>query len=159
MPSLPRFAAVAFAIAGLVRCECSFALADGYYDTTWLGTGRTTFHGDEISTDPILAPGSSSYVDHLLYTVGRFDLLHRGPVQWERHRRHEFRHQWPRAWCLRSARYEESGLALTFDGSGHPLIAGYSKGGLSGLSRLTYDLIFTNDLETVSRGCLPPNCS
>ena len=53
----------------------------------------------------------------------------------------------------------ESGLALTFDGSGHPLIGGYSKGGLSGLSRLTYDLIFTNDLETVSRGCLPPNCS
>jgi uncharacterized delta-60 repeat protein len=53
--------------------------------------------------------------------------------------------------------------AMVFDGSGHLFIGGYadpSAAGLrAGVARLTYDLIYTNDLESAPRGCLPPNCN
>jgi hypothetical protein len=46
---------------------------------------------------------------------------------------------------------------VAFDSSGRPLVGGYS-GSLSGISRLSYDLIYTNNFEPAPRGCLPPNC-
>jgi hypothetical protein len=53
--------------------------------------------------------------------------------------------------------------ALTLDGGGRPVIGGASASATyffrSGIGRLTYNLIYTNDFETVPRGCLPPDCS
>jgi uncharacterized delta-60 repeat protein len=57
------------------------------------------------------------------------------------------------------------GHAVTFDGSGHPVLAGDSyffEPGfpvLAGVARLTYDLIYTNTFETAPSGCLPPDCN
>jgi len=47
--------------------------------------------------------------------------------------------------------------SVAFDSSGRPLVGGNS-GSLSGIARLTYDLIYTNNFELAPRGCLPPNC-
>lgn len=57
-----------------------------------------------------------------------------------------------------------SGFAIAFDSSGHPLVGGssYATGGLvqmAGVARLTYDLIHTNNFEAAPRGCLSPNCN
>jgi hypothetical protein len=52
----------------------------------------------------------------------------------------------------------ESGVAVAFDASGHPVVGGKSQGSLAGISRLTYDLVYTNNFELVPRGCLPPDC-
>jgi uncharacterized delta-60 repeat protein len=54
------------------------------------------------------------------------------------------------------------GLTMILDAGGRPIIAGDS-GNLGGdvqpgIARLTYDLIYTNDLEFVPRGCLMPDC-
>ncbi|HEV8464975.1 MAG TPA: delta-60 repeat domain-containing protein [Pseudolabrys sp.] len=58
---------------------------------------------------------------------------------------------------------EDWALATAFDHSGHPLVAGFtspaSSGHKAGIARLSYDLIFTNDLEAAPRGCLPPQCN
>jgi hypothetical protein len=56
MQNIIRFVAATLVLAGFVRSEAAFALADGYYDTTWLGTGRTTFAGDEIGADATFPP-------------------------------------------------------------------------------------------------------
>ncbi|HET7065678.1 MAG TPA: hypothetical protein VFI49_15510 [Rudaea sp.] len=52
--------------------------------------------------------------------------------------------------------------ALAFDGGGRPVIAGASASGTyffrSGIARLNYNLIYTNNFEVVPRGCLPPDC-
>jgi len=52
----------------------------------------------------------------------------------------------------------ESAVAVAFDASGHPVVGGKSQGILAGISRLTYDLVYTNNFELVPRGCLPPDC-
>ncbi|HEX3124335.1 MAG TPA: hypothetical protein VHQ21_13630, partial [Rhodanobacteraceae bacterium] len=44
--------------------------------------------------------------------------------------------------------------ALAFDASGHPVVGGQSDNGNAGVARLTYDLIHTNNFESVPRGCL-----
>jgi uncharacterized delta-60 repeat protein len=55
--------------------------------------------------------------------------------------------------------------AVAFDRSGRPVVGGFetaanaTANSLSGLSRLTYDLIYTNTFETAPRGCLPPDCN
>jgi uncharacterized delta-60 repeat protein len=55
--------------------------------------------------------------------------------------------------------------AIVFDASGRPVIGGFvpTTAGIpykrSGVARLTYDLIHTNDFETTPRGCLPPDCN
>jgi uncharacterized delta-60 repeat protein len=54
------------------------------------------------------------------------------------------------------------GYAIALDASGHPIVAGST--GLktierSGIARVTYDLIYTNNFETAPRGCLPPDCN
>jgi uncharacterized delta-60 repeat protein len=55
--------------------------------------------------------------------------------------------------------------AIVLDASGRPVIGGYvpvAAGILykrSGVARLTYDLIYTNNFENTPRGCLPPNCN
>lgn len=54
------------------------------------------------------------------------------------------------------------GNALVFDASGRPVIAGATQvlvKAASGVARLTYDLVYTNDFEAVPRGCLPPACN
>jgi uncharacterized delta-60 repeat protein len=51
----------------------------------------------------------------------------------------------------------DAATSVAFDSSGRPLVGGYS-GSLSGISRLSYDLIYTNNFEPAPRGCLPPNC-
>jgi hypothetical protein len=60
----------------------------------------------------------------------------------------------------------DGGAAIAFDGGGRLLVGGTSQplGDTShpvrsGISRLIYDLIFTNDLEIEPRGCLPPDCN
>src|SRR5262249_42051205 len=50
------------------------------------------------------------------------------------------------------------GGTIAFDASGHPIVGG-STATDSGVSRLTYDLIYTNNFDLVPRGCLPPNCN
>jgi len=52
-----------------------------------------------------------------------------------------------------------SGKAVRFDAGGHLLVGGQAQQSLSGISRLTYDLIYTNNFESVPRGCLPPDCN
>lgn len=52
----------------------------------------------------------------------------------------------------------DSAMSVAFDPSGRPLVGGYS-GTLSGIARLTYDLIYTNNFELAPRGCLPPDCN
>ena len=55
----------------------------------------------------------------------------------------------------------DDAFAIMFDGSGHPVLGGGTTlSGVteSGLARLTYDLIYTNGLEKVPAGCLPPDC-
>lgn len=55
-----------------------------------------------------------------------------------------------------------SGSVVAFDASGRPIVAGTTAASLGqgqgGASRLTYDLIRTNNFENVPRGCLPPDC-
>lgn len=57
----------------------------------------------------------------------------------------------------------DEGTALLFDHSGRLFVGGTSHPGgvaeTAGISRLTYDLIFTNGVETAPRGCLPPDCN
>jgi hypothetical protein len=53
---------------------------------------------------------------------------------------------------------DNDGEAIAFDASGHPIVGGSSESD-SGVSRLTYDLIYTNNFELAPRGCLPPNCN
>jgi len=53
----------------------------------------------------------------------------------------------------------DTGLAIAFDGSGHPIIGGMADATFAGLSRLSYDLVYTNDFELAPRGCLPPDCN
>lgn len=52
---------------------------------------------------------------------------------------------------------------LRLDGSGRPVIGGASGSAAyffrSGIARLNYNLVYTNDFESVPRGCLPPNCN
>jgi uncharacterized delta-60 repeat protein len=52
---------------------------------------------------------------------------------------------------------DSSATAVTFDHGGQPLVGGETNTE-SGLARLTYDLIFTDNVESLPRGCLPPNC-
>ena len=53
----------------------------------------------------------------------------------------------------------DSAYAVAFDSSGRPLVGGITGGAASaGLARLTYDLIFTDNLEITPRGCSAPNC-
>ncbi len=64
-------------VTGLMHRETAFALADGYYDSTWptvLGGGRTTFQGDEIGDDQYHPPGPGSQVDRI-YVGPNGDLL------------------------------------------------------------------------------------
>ena len=52
--------------------------------------------------------------------------------------------------------------AVTFDAGGRLLVGGSSTISgeqYAGLGRLTYDLIFTNNFESLPRGCLPPDCN
>jgi uncharacterized delta-60 repeat protein len=54
--------------------------------------------------------------------------------------------------------------AIAFDNAGHLFISGGTVIGASTqqtavVARLTYDLIFTNNLEDKPAGCLPPNCN
>jgi len=53
------------------------------------------------------------------------------------------------------------GDLIILDHGGRPIIGGYTQldTRAAAVARLTYDLIFTNDLETVPRGCLSPNCN
>ena len=56
------------------------------------------------------------------------------------------------------------GNSVTFDSSGHPVVAGDNKllpdgKELAGVARLTYDLIYAHDFESAPRGCLPPDCN
>jgi uncharacterized delta-60 repeat protein len=56
------------------------------------------------------------------------------------------------------------GNAMVLDGGGRPVIVGAtftqpSVQARAGIARLTYDLVYTNDLEAVPRGCLPPDCN
>ena len=56
------------------------------------------------------------------------------------------------------------GNAMVLDSGGRPLVLGAtftlpSVQARSGVARLTYDLVYTNDFETVPRGCLPPDCN
>jgi hypothetical protein len=44
------------------------------------------------------------------------------------------------------------------DASGRPVVGGAASNDC-GISRLTFDLIRTNDFETIARGCLSPNCN
>jgi len=52
--------------------------------------------------------------------------------------------------------------AIAFDRSGRLIVVGVSHPGdvieTAGISRLLYDLVYTNDFESAPRGCLPPNC-
>ena len=55
--------------------------------------------------------------------------------------------------------------SVALDQGGRPIVVGqtsatnFSDSQVSaGVSRLTYDLIFTNDFEASARGCLPPDC-
>lgn len=51
--------------------------------------------------------------------------------------------------------------SIAFDRGGHLIIGGWTNTTgqqLSGVARLTYDLIYTNDFDFVPRGCLPPDC-
>lgn len=56
----------------------------------------------------------------------------------------------------------DEGTALVFDHSGRLFVGGTSHPGgvaeTAGISRLTYDLVFTNGVEAAPRGCLPPDC-
>jgi hypothetical protein len=51
--------------------------------------------------------------------------------------------------------------AIVLDHGGRPIIGGYAQLSprQSAVARLTYDLIYTNDLEATPRGCLPPDCN
>jgi uncharacterized delta-60 repeat protein len=53
--------------------------------------------------------------------------------------------------------------AITFDQGGRPIIVGTTQlaSGVEdgGASRVTYDLIKTNNFEAAPRGCLPPDCN
>jgi uncharacterized delta-60 repeat protein len=51
-----------------------------------------------------------------------------------------------------------SASTVAFDGSGHPIVGGATQS-YAGVSRLTYDLIYTNNFELAPRGCLPPACN
>jgi len=59
--------------------------------------------------------------------------------------------------------FVDEGTALVFDRSGRLFVGGISHPGdvveTAGISRLTYDLIYTNDFESAPRGCLPPDCN
>ena len=59
--------------------------------------------------------------------------------------------------------FVDEGTALVFDHSGRLFVGGISHPGdvaeTAGISRLTYDLVFTNNLEATPRGCLPPDCN
>jgi hypothetical protein len=54
---------------------------------------------------------------------------------------------------------------MTFDGSGHLIIGGWTRipgqatFQQSGVARLTYDLIKYADFDPLPPGCLPPNCN
>ena len=62
LPETTRFTAIL--LLAVAHCNVAWALADGYYDTTWLGTGRLTFHGDYY--DPEILTGPWSGLDTLL---------------------------------------------------------------------------------------------
>jgi uncharacterized delta-60 repeat protein len=54
--------------------------------------------------------------------------------------------------------------AITFDRSGHPIIGGWTRipgqpSQQPGVARLTYDLIYYADFDSIPRGCLPPDCN
>ncbi len=51
----------------------------------------------------------------------------------------------------------DHGGRLLVGGSGRPLTGSATP--VSGIARLTYDLIYTNNFETTPRGCLPPDCN
>ena len=54
--------------------------------------------------------------------------------------------------------------SIVFDNAGHLFIGGGTNIGASGpqtavVARLTYDLIYTSDFESLPRGCSPPQCN
>jgi len=55
----------------------------------------------------------------------------------------------------------DEGDVIILDRGGRPIIGGYTQLGTrtAAVARLTYDLIYTNDLETAPRGCVSPNCN
>lgn len=54
------------------------------------------------------------------------------------------------------------GEAIVFDSAGRLVVAGAHSAGSdpqkAGISRLVYDLVYTNNFEDTPRGCVPPNC-
>lgn len=65
MKNIVRIAAAVFGAMGFLRSETIPALADGYYDATWIGNGRITFQGDEIGFDQVYPPGANSAVSQI----------------------------------------------------------------------------------------------
>ena len=56
----------------------------------------------------------------------------------------------------------DNACAVTFDPASHLFVAGSSMPAavtLPGVARLTYDLVYNNNFETLPRGCLPPDCN
>ena len=55
--------------------------------------------------------------------------------------------------------------AVAFDHGGRLLVGGSGRSltgsatPVSGIARLTYDLIYTNNFDAAPRGCLPPDCN
>lgn len=66
-------------------------------------------------------------------------------------------------WFNTTSLSPQSGFATTisFGTDGRPLISGASidPGGSAGVSRLGYDLIWTNNFDAFARGCISPNCN
>lgn len=59
--------------------------------------------------------------------------------------------------------FVDQGTAIVLARNGLLFVGGISHPGdiieASGIARLTYDLIYTNDFESAPRGCLPPDCN